>query len=79
VFRIAPYRAGMTTTAAVRPFRVDVPSAEVEDLRDRLARTRWPSEEPPGTGWSRGVPLGYLRDLAGYWPATSTGAPRRSG
>ena len=57
----------MTTTAAVRPFRVDVPPAEVEDLRDRLARTRWPSEEPPGTGWSRGVPLGYLRDLAGYW------------
>jgi pimeloyl-ACP methyl ester carboxylesterase len=57
---------GMTTTAAVRPFRVEIPQAEVDDLRDRLARTRWP-QEPPGIGWSRGVPLGYLRDLAGYW------------
>ena len=40
----------------IRPFRIDVPQAEVQDLSDRLARTRWP-QEPPGIGWRRGVPL----------------------
>jgi hypothetical protein len=35
-------------------------------LRDRLAHTRWP-DELPGVGWTRGVPLGYLRELAEYW------------
>jgi pimeloyl-ACP methyl ester carboxylesterase len=50
----------------IRPFRIDIPQADLDDLRDRLARTRWP-EELPGAGWTRGVPLGYLKDLAGYW------------
>jgi epoxide hydrolase len=50
----------------IRPFRIDVPQADLDDLRDRLARTRWPSELP-GVGWSRGVPLGYLKELAEYW------------
>ncbi|HEX8051362.1 MAG TPA: epoxide hydrolase [Thermoleophilaceae bacterium] len=40
--------------------------AELDDLAERLARTRWP-DEMPGTGWDRGVPLGYLRELAEYW------------
>jgi pimeloyl-ACP methyl ester carboxylesterase len=47
-------------------FRIAVPQADVDDLRDRLARTRW-AGEIPGQGWSRGVPLDYLRDLAAYW------------
>jgi pimeloyl-ACP methyl ester carboxylesterase len=51
---------------AFRPFRIDVPQADLDDLRDRLARTRWPGEIP-GSGWDAGVPLGYLRDLAEYW------------
>jgi epoxide hydrolase len=51
---------------AIRPFRVDVPQAALDDLRERLARTRWPAE-PDGIGWSRGVPVGYLRELAEYW------------
>jgi epoxide hydrolase len=38
----------------------------LDDLHDRLARTRWP-DELPGVGWSRVVPLAYLRQLAGYW------------
>jgi pimeloyl-ACP methyl ester carboxylesterase len=50
----------------IRPFQAEIPQADLDDLRDRLARTRWPSEVP-GAGWSRGVPLGYLKDLAGYW------------
>ena len=60
----------MTTThpsdTTIRPFRIDVPQADLDDLRDRLRRTRWP-DELPGVGWSRGVPLGYLKELAGYW------------
>jgi len=54
------------TDAAIHPFRVEIPEADLDDLHDRLARTRWP-DELPGVGWSRGVPLGYLQDLAGYW------------
>ena len=50
----------------ITPFRIDVPEAWLDDLRDRLARTRWP-DELPGAGWSGGVPLGYLRELAEYW------------
>ena len=60
----------MTTThpsdTTIRPFRIDVPQADLDDLRDRLARTRWP-DELPGVGWSRGVPLAYLKELAAYW------------
>ncbi|MEW2358936.1 epoxide hydrolase family protein [Spirillospora sp. NPDC029432] len=57
----------MTNTPdQVRPFRIDVPQAELDDLRERLARTRWPAQ-PAGTGWSRGVPVDYLRELAAYW------------
>ena len=50
----------------VRPFAVAVPEAELEDLRARLGRTRWP-EELAGVGWERGVPLAYLQELAAYW------------
>ena len=52
--------------AEIRPFRIEVPETDLDDLRDRLARTRWP-DELPGVGWSRGVPLGYLKELAEYW------------
>jgi epoxide hydrolase len=50
----------------IRPFRIDIPQADLDDLHQRLARTRWP-DELPGVGWARGVPLGYLKDLAAYW------------
>jgi epoxide hydrolase len=50
----------------IRPFRIDIPQPDLDDLRDRLARTRWP-DELPGNGWARGVPTGYLRELAAYW------------
>jgi pimeloyl-ACP methyl ester carboxylesterase len=48
----------------VQPFRIDVPEAELDDLRERLRRTRWPERE---TDSSQGVPLDYLRDLCAYW------------
>jgi epoxide hydrolase len=51
----------------VRPFRVAVPQAEVDDLADRLARTRWPVEQDlPG---ERGIPLERVRALAERWSA----------
>ena len=59
----------MTTSKAtteIRPYRISVPQADVDDLRDRLARTRW-TQDLPGTGWERGVPVAYLRELASYW------------
>jgi pimeloyl-ACP methyl ester carboxylesterase len=51
---------------AVRPFRVEIPDDTLDDLHNRLARTRWP-DRLPGSGWSRGVPLEYLKGLAEYW------------
>ena len=53
------------------PFRLDVADAELDDLRARLSRTRWPERETVGDGdgldWSQGIPLSYVRDLCGYW------------
>jgi pimeloyl-ACP methyl ester carboxylesterase len=50
----------------ITPFRIEVPDAELDDLRDRLRRTRWPEREPV-EDWSQGVPLGYLQQLCAYW------------
>jgi epoxide hydrolase len=56
----------MTHDDEIRPFRIDIAQAALDDLRYRLDHARWPVELP-GIGWSRGVPLDYLKDLAGYW------------
>ncbi|OKJ92737.1 epoxide hydrolase family protein [Amycolatopsis sp. CB00013] len=49
----------------IKPFRIAIDQAELDDLKDRLSRTRWPREV---TGdWSRGVPVAYLKGLAEYW------------
>ncbi|MGH3106885.1 MAG: epoxide hydrolase N-terminal domain-containing protein, partial [Rubrobacteraceae bacterium] len=51
---------------SVQPFQVSISEADLEDLQGRLARTRWPGELS-GVGWSRGVPLGHLKELTEYW------------
>jgi epoxide hydrolase len=51
------------------PFRLDVPQADLDDLRQRLARTRWPDRETVAD-WSQGIPLAYVRELCGYWSDT---------
>jgi epoxide hydrolase len=63
----------------IRPFRVDVPQADLDDLADRLTRTRWTNELPPEErgggvqtssvppGWEYGVPLDYVKNLVEYW------------
>ena len=48
------------------PFKIEIPDAELRDLRDRLRRTRWPEAEAVDD-WSQGVPLAYLRELCAYW------------
>ena len=56
----------MTHDSKISPYRIDIPQGAIDDLRDRLGRTRWP-DELPGVGWDLGVPLDYLKGLAGYW------------
>jgi len=50
----------------IRPFRIAIPQADLDDLRERLIRTRWPDRECV-EDWSQGVPLDYVRELATYW------------
>jgi len=54
------------TTDQIRPFRIEVPEAILDDLRDRLTRTRWP-DELPGVGDSYGVSLDLVKRLAERW------------
>ena len=56
----------MSDEAAVRPFRVDVADAVLEDLGRRLAHTRWPEAEPVDD-WSQGAPLAWIQDMCHYW------------
>ena len=53
----------------IRPFRIEIPQADLNDLRDRLARTRWP-DELPDVGWRQGVPLEYVKELVEYWQSS---------
>jgi len=54
------------TTTAIRPFHAEIPQDEVDDLRRRLAATRWPDRETVGDA-SQGVPLAKLMELVDYW------------
>lgn len=51
---------------AITPFVLDTPETELTDLKDRLARTRWP-EPATEEGWAQGVPLDAARALIDYW------------
>ena len=64
------------TNAEIRPFRIDIPQADLDDLGDRLARTRWanelpldlaPRSGPVPSGWEYGVSVGYVKDLVDHW------------
>ena len=61
---------GMAQSAGERPtverFTIAVPEAVLDDLAERLRRTRWP-DQLPGTGWAYGADTVYLRELAQYW------------
>ena len=53
-------------SAEIRSFRIDIPQSDIDDLHDRLVRTRWVPQLPGAEG-SRGVPVARLRELADYW------------
>lgn len=57
------------TSYSIEPFEISIPQSDLDDLNRRLAATRWP-DELPGVGWSHGVPMSYLRELAAYWRET---------
>ncbi|WP_037307879.1 epoxide hydrolase family protein [Amycolatopsis orientalis] len=69
----------MNENTEIKPFRIDIPQADLDDLADRLARVRWANELPadqvtdgvqrgPVTpGWEYGVPLEYVQRLVAYW------------
>lgn len=50
----------------VEPFKIRAEPSALEDLRERLARSRWPDEDTD-TGWTYGTDLSYLRELVAYW------------
>lgn len=50
----------------ITPYRVHVEEAVLDDLKRRLAATRFP-DQIPGTGWEYGAELGDLRELVAYW------------
>jgi epoxide hydrolase len=49
-----------------RDYRVEISDADITDLRERLARTRWPDAEVVDD-WSQGIPLTYVQELVQYW------------
>ncbi|PPK64998.1 epoxide hydrolase [Actinokineospora auranticolor] len=56
------------TNTSIRPFRVEIAQAELDDLTDRLARTRLP-QPAPGDDWATGTPNHYLREAVAAWRA----------
>jgi pimeloyl-ACP methyl ester carboxylesterase len=53
-------------SVVIEPFDIHMDDADLEDLRSRLARTRFP-DQIAATGWEAGISMDYLRDLVGYW------------
>jgi pimeloyl-ACP methyl ester carboxylesterase len=56
----------MDNTSEIRPFRIDIPQTDLDDLGERLARARW-AEELPGVGWDYGVSSASVKALVEYW------------
>src|SRR5215212_9652601 len=54
---------------SLEPFTLHVPDAAISDLRERLARTRFP-DQAPGEAWAHGTDVAYLRGLVEYWRDT---------
>ena len=50
----------------IRPFQIEIPDADLDDLRRRLAATRWPEPETVDD-WTQGIPLSYVQEVCAYW------------
>ncbi len=68
---VAPLSGQAATPAgeAIVPYRINVPDAVLRDLKDRLARTRFP-DQLQNVGWDYGTDPGYLKPLVEYWRDT---------
>jgi hypothetical protein len=55
-----------TTGTTIRPFQVEIPQAELDELQRRIAATRWPTRELVGDR-EQGVQLAAIQELARYW------------
>ncbi len=51
---------------AITPFKIAIDQTQLDDLKRRLAATRWPDKETPND-WSQGIPLSYVKELCNYW------------
>jgi Epoxide hydrolase N terminus len=65
-----------TDATAIRPFQVEVPEEDLDDLRQRIAATRWPTRELVDDR-SQGVQLATMKALADHWQRSTTGARAR--
>ena len=61
-------------SAAPRPFRLQVADAAIDDLRERLARTRFP-DQAPGQPWAYGTDVAYLQGLGVTAAPSAAGSP----
>ncbi|MGQ4517135.1 alpha/beta fold hydrolase [Streptomyces sp. DW26H14] len=61
-----PGAPALVRPASVRPFTVSIPDSEIDDVKRRLARTRWPDPETVGD-WSQGVRVENAKSLVDYW------------
>lgn len=62
---VMPHR-GATGAATIERFTINIPEAQLGDLRQRLAHARWPEAEPVAD-WTQGVPSEWLRAMCTYW------------
>src|SRR5579872_4620635 len=58
---------GEGQAGVIEPFRIDIADAEIEDVKARLRRTRWPHEIGDNSGWQAGTNLAFMRELVDHW------------
>lgn len=63
---LAPLRAHAADDPSIRPYRIDIPQSQLDDLNHRLDATRWPDAEPVANG-TQGAQLAKVKALAHHW------------
>src|SRR5262249_60030718 len=58
---------GRISRVTPRPFSISVSQYEIDDLKARLSRVRWPNEPDGNEAWDFGTNLSYMKRLVGYW------------